>query len=86
MNNDFDEIIAIRIEERIYFGNSAWEALRRNDYNYDQLMSREEFRMLSRLDLGDKWGEAAENCRTLFILPEEYRHPDYRNPKPYTRK
>lgn len=78
----FNEIIAIRIGSVIYFGESAWEMLRKNDYQYDQLFSRAEFLMYSKLDLGKKWGDMADKAKTLFILPEEFRHPECRNPHP----
>ena len=69
-NDDFYKIIAIRFGSKIIFGQAALDRLNQGEA-YDQLMSLAEFKMLSRLDLGDKWGQYAEHAPVLFELKRE---------------
>jgi hypothetical protein len=79
IDKDFYDIIAIRFGMRIYFGQQAIDLLKEK-MEYDQLISRSEFKMMARMDLGDKWGEYAEHALTLFPLDEktpfEVRQPN----------
>ena len=67
MSDDWYDIIAIRFGGMILFGEQALDQLRLLE-DYDQLISREEFKMMSRFDLGEKWGKYAEHAPTLFRL------------------
>jgi hypothetical protein len=69
-DKDWYDIIAIRFGEVIHFGQVAMELLH-DKQDYDQLISRSEFKFMSRLDLGDKWGKYAEYSPTLFFLNDE---------------
>lgn len=82
INDDFNKIIAIRFGEMIYFGREALNKLKEHDFNYCQLISRLEFEMMSRFDLGDKWGKYADNAPILFTLKKDIPL-DIRIPRPY---
>lgn len=67
----FDEIIAIRFHNgMIHFGQKAIDLLKETR-NYKQLLSRAEFRFMSRFDFGHKWGEYADSAPTLFKLGKD---------------
>lgn len=68
-DNEFNDIIAIRFDGMIYFGEKAIQVLNEKQ-EYDQLISCAEFRFMSWFDLGDKWGEYADNAPTLFRLTD----------------
>lgn len=70
IDKDWYDIIAIRFGSKIRFGQEALNELRSKE-DYDQLLSRSEFKMMSRMDLGEKWGKYAEHAPTLFRLPED---------------
>lgn len=70
MTEGFNEIIAIRIGSKILFGQLAIDELKQHK-TYDQLISRAEFKMLAKLDLGDKWGQYAEHAPTLLMLDDK---------------
>lgn len=85
INHDFYKIIAIRFDKLILFGNEALQMLAIKNGQYDQILSIAEFKLLSRLDLGDKWGKYAELAPILFEVPKETT-PQQRNPNPYCYK
>jgi len=69
--DEFNEIIAIRFwNDVIHFGKKALDLLNES-VRYKQLLSRAEFRLMNRLDLGDKWGKYADIAPTLFLLNKE---------------
>lgn len=68
INEDFYKIIAIRFGNMVYFANYALDKMKENDNDYCQLISRLEFKMMNRLDLGDKWVNYAEHAPILFQL------------------
>lgn len=80
----WDEIIGIRFNTIIMSGQPALDKMIQEN-NYDQLISRAEFRFMSKLDLGDKWGQFAETALTLFKL-ESCADMSIRNPNPMTIK
>jgi hypothetical protein len=83
-NNDFYKIIAIRFGSKIMFGQSALDMIAAlNDY--DQIISLAEFKMMAKMDLGDKWGKHAETAPVLFELPVETPF-NLRNPNPYNHR
>lgn len=64
----WDEIIAILFSDGIMrFGQKALEYLIITQ-EYKQLLSRAEFRILGRLDFGEKWSIYAKEAPTLFKL------------------
>jgi len=67
INNDWYKIIAIRFDDIILFGQRALDTLNQKQ-DYDQLISLAEFKFMSRLDLGEKWGKYAEISPILFEL------------------
>lgn len=70
VDKDWYDIIAIRFGGMIRFGEEALKELKAKE-DYCQLLSRSEFKMMSRMDLGEKWGDYAEHAPTLFRLPED---------------
>jgi hypothetical protein len=81
---DFYDIIAIRFGGTILLGHNAIEEIKRRG-DYDQLLSRAEFKMLSRMDLGDKWEMYADDAPTLFTLPKDTAF-NIRMIRPYCHK
>lgn len=85
INHDFYKIIAIRFDGLILFGNKAIEMLAIRNGQYDQILSIAEFKLLSKLDLGDKWGKYAELAPILFEIPIGTT-PQQRNPNPFNHR
>ncbi len=83
-DKDWYDIIAIRFGSKIIFSQPALDELRRTE-DYDQLISRAEFKMMARFDLGEKWGQYAEHAPTLFRLPEDTEF-SVRLTKPYCHR
>ncbi|HLX54270.1 MAG TPA: hypothetical protein VKR58_10030 [Aquella sp.] len=83
MTENFYKIIAIRFktpyEDKILFGQPAIDRLN-SEKSYYQLISKAEFEMMSRMDLGDKWGKYADHSPILFELPKDCSF-DIRMPK-----
>jgi hypothetical protein len=83
MNENFNKIIGIRFkneyEDIILFGKEALNRLNK-EKNYYQLISKEEFELMSRFDLGNKWGLYADNSPIIFELSQdtnfEIRYPN----------
>ena len=64
------EIIAIRFGDKILFGNNALARFKQ-EHGYTQLISRECFRFMSKLDTGDKWIAFANESPTIFELSDD---------------
>lgn len=84
IDKDWYDIIAIRFDNMIMFGQKALQELRAKE-DYCQLISRSEFKMMSRFDLGKKWGDYAEHAPTLFRLPEDTEF-SVRLTRPYSHR
>lgn len=84
VDKDWYDIIAIRFGSMIRFGEQALQELKVKE-DYCQLISRSEFKMMSRMDLGKKWGDYAEHAPTLFRLPEDTEFI-VRQPRPYCHR
>lgn len=83
MISDFDKIVAIRFGSKVLFGQAAIDML---DHEvYDQIISKAEFELLARMDLGEKWTQAAK--MPVIIRPKEGETipMELRNPRPYRK-
>lgn len=65
---DYDEVVALCINNEIYFGQSALHRAKENK-SVDGLILRANFKFMSEFDLSPKWAEYVE-YPTLFKLSE----------------
>lgn len=82
--SDFDQILAIRFGPYILFGQAAIDMLEHQQY--DQLISKAEFNMMAKFDLGEKWEQAAHMPVILRPKEGETIPMELRNPRPYGYK
>lgn len=83
-DDDWYKIIGIRFGGTILFGQNALDRLEEKGY-FDQIISKAEFKLLSKFDFGEKWRIAAEAMPVIMMIEKDLSARE-RNPNPYRHK